>query len=225
MLNALVAKQPQVDAAVAPRPLPVFDPANRITPATFAEFWVGMENIYPALLATLPPLEIINFTEVAPQRVVAPDARPFAVLNEATTQSAEVVLVSFGADYDVAQHRLVSDTGEPLPDDQGAFTILATIKYQLPKGVVLVSTTRPSNAATKHKLYLGNQAITLANGTPAWTTMVETANSDGTLLTEANQELYFPNQIIWVQGDLLITVASPLPLERVQELAAQVVMK
>jgi hypothetical protein len=46
-----------------------------ITPATLDEFWTDTENTY--VVSTLPPLEDVAFVEVAPEAVVAPDARPF----------------------------------------------------------------------------------------------------------------------------------------------------
>lgn len=206
--------------------------ASIITPATLDDLLTNTGNTYFAFASTLPPLEVTTFTEVAPEGVVAPDARPFAVFNDTTTQTAEAIGVSFGAHYDAAQNTLVPNPAEtpaealtdvPAPD-RVRFTIFATLKYTLPEGEVLVSTTRPSDTATEHKFYLGDQAITLANGTPAWASTVVLYSSD-ILVTTANKELYFPNQVIWAQGDLLITVASPLPMERLQELAAQVVMK
>lgn len=199
-----------------------------ITPANPNSYFE--EGDAPLVIArTLPPLEIITFTEMPIADLAAPDARPFAVLNPTVAKTAQAVWVSFLSQYDPAQgwwlgqtQPLAAKTENGLPNV--AFAILASIKYALPAGEVLVTTTKPSVAVTHYKLDLGSQEITLANGLAAWVSQPD-EYSGGNLVTAADKALYFPNRVIWAQGDLLITVASPLPLERVQELAAEVVMK
>lgn len=204
-----------------------------ITPATGDDFVNDFDNTF-SIAGYLPPLNITIFTEVAPADIQAPDARPIALFNAATAQTAKWAGVYFVGVYDPVEHRVEAGPGTPDPyaktleeytNDEISFGILSTLKYTLPDGDVLVSTGLPNPRMLQHKLYLGQQAITLANGTPAWASKMEEEYEGIGLVTAAHKDLYFPNRVTFVQGDLLITVASALPMERVQELAAEVVLK
>lgn len=189
-----------------------------ITPANPDDFGRFEEN--SLMFLTIPAMEIATFTEVTPEDLQAPDARPVAVFNAATTQTAKWVGVCFVGAYDPIQQEVGLGTPQPIPDSEDELTngtiamgILAAVKYMLPEGEVLVTTAKPTLATLKYEIILGEYPITLANGAPAWTAIYEALP-------------YLNNQVIWIQGDVIITVASAdLPLERLQELAVAVAMK
>lgn len=171
---------------------------------------------------TLPPMDTILFTKVAPENIQAPDARPLAVFNAAIAKTVQGVAASFTGEYDPTQPMVLRGTQDrgSLTDYERthgliAFSILATLKYTFPEGVVLLTTTQPSAGALKYDIYMGRQEMLLANGILAWGGVYD-----------SNTKPAFSNRLLWTQGNLILTLASDdLPLERLQELAAEVVMK
>lgn len=97
------------------------------------------------------------------------------------------------------------------PQDRLAFQILASVRQDIGGQTVWVTTTRPSTALSQKQLALGNKTVTLRNGTTAYTI--------------TNGPPSTPNAVVWAKDDLIITVASTLPISQVQDLAAQVVVK
>lgn len=171
---------------------------------------------------TLLPMSAMTFTEVSPENIQAPDARPFAVFNAATAKTAQTVAADFTGEYDPAELSVEGPPSdiEPFPGDERTngslyFAVLATLKYTLPDGVVLLTTTQPSAALLKYQIYMGNQELLLTNGLTAWGGV-----------HESNTKPTFSNRLLWTQGNLILTLASDdLPLERLQELAVEVAMK
>ncbi len=74
-----------------------------------------------------------------------------------------------------------------------------------------MTTARPSPEAARESWVLGDETIQLADGSLAW---VSTDKPGET-----------PNRLVIVKDDLIITVASDLPIETIQELASQIVVK
>lgn len=97
------------------------------------------------------------------------------------------------------------------PISRIAYTILGSIQYTVRGHIVFVTTARPSVDAAQHQLGLGNQAAQLTNGATAW---VSTGIASGP-----------PSQVVYMKGDLIITVAGDLPVDDLKALAAQVVVK
>jgi len=93
-----------------------------------------------------------------------------------------------------------------------AFTVLSSLEYTLGnKQHVLVTTARPSAAATQRALSLGNDAVPLPNGVTGWLTT-----------GISGQE---PNQIAFAQDGLIVTLAGDVPVGLLRGLAAQVVVR
>ena len=150
-------------------------------------------GIVPPLLAPPDP----GYTQ-SDTTITSPDGRPFAQLAKSPAELAGALSVNF-------------PVIEQPSDDEVAYSILASIKYTGEKYTILVTTSRPSLAASFQAVRLGNQEIKLANGITAWATIG--ANGD------------FPNRVVFVQDNLIITVAGNMPISEIQKLAAQVVVK
>lgn len=215
--------------------LPILAPSvasGIITPSTVAEFWANDETThFDAVQSLLPPMGAITLTAISPENIQAPDARPFALFNAATAKTATAAGVLFRAEY-VPLAEQPSDTTPLTPDiynhGQISFRFVACLKYTLPEGVVVVTSVQPSPLAARLKLLLGDTPITLANGTPAWATENVLLMGINGVPAEAIpnfKEIHFANRVTWTHEDLIITVASNLPIKRLQELAVEVVMK
>lgn len=94
--------------------------------------------------------------------------------------------------------------------DTVAFTVLSSLEYTVGKHRVFVTTTRPSAAAAQQKLNLGSDPVGLANGTTAYAS----SGIPGAA----------PNQLVFVQEGLIITIAGDLPLSALKGLANRVVV-
>ncbi len=91
------------------------------------------------------------------------------------------------------------------------FAIVSVIRYEGSGGTVYVSTGRPSAAALSRELGLGSQSYRLPNGSTAWTTQ----SMDPASL----------NQVRWLDKGRVITVAGSLSLDRLEAIAADVVVR
>ncbi len=154
----------------------------------------GEIGIVPPLLAP-PDSEGYTRSDTA---ITSPDGRPFAQLAKLPPELGGALFVNFPAI-------------EQPSDDEVAYSILASVKYIGEKFTILVTTSRPSPAASSQAVILGNQEIKLANGVTAWATIG--AKGD------------FPNRVVFVQDNLIITVAGNMPISEIQKLAARVVVK
>jgi len=99
----------------------------------------------------------------------------------------------------------------PEPTNGVTFKILTSIKQTINGKAVYITTARPNGVAKQRPLALGNNTVTLRNGTTAYT------------ITNGPNDT--PNAVTWAQDDLIITVAGGLPINQLQDLAAQVVLK
>lgn len=99
--------------------------------------------------------------------------------------------------------------------DELLFTIQASIRYTVSGHHVLVTTYRPSPAAAQRVLGLGNQTVQLANGSTAWLT--------------TNLDPPYPggptSQVVYVQDDLIVTVASDLAPNQLRAFATTVTLR
>ncbi|HBY94493.1 MAG TPA: hypothetical protein DEP84_11135 [Chloroflexi bacterium] len=151
---------------------------------------------------TLPPSDMVTYMELPQGKVESPDGRSVAVLVEESAKFAGSVFTYF-PDFS-------GDSADNQTSNEIKFTILSSIKYSTDRGDILVTTTQPPVTAAR-SLLLGEREITLANGVTAWAT--EFTHGE------------FPNRVIFVKGNLLITVASTLPINEVQSFATDVVVK
>ncbi len=150
----------------------------------------------PPLLA---PPDRYSYTPIAPGNlIVPPDGRPVAQLS--VPNNFETVSVNF-----------LPDTVSPETKDTVAFQILSSIRYEGTGGRILVTTSRPSETAMTTPLNLGSE-VTLANGATAWAARFTGPGE-------------YPNRVTQTKNGLVILVAGALPLEKLQELAANVIMR
>lgn len=161
------------------------------------------DNLMVAANLTLPPSDMVTYIELPNGIVEFAGDRPVAVLDDESTTSARPVSAYY------------SDPGYGSADQHSGteivFTILSSIKYTSATGDILVTTTKPSSAAAAKSLLLGAREIKLANNVTAWAT--EYSHGD------------YPNRVIFVYEELIITVASSLPIDEVQSFAAHVQVK
>lgn len=83
------------------------------------------------------------------------------------------------------------------------------VRYRGSGHTVLLELSEPSPpVVAKYRILLGEHTIHLANGTPAWTSV--------------EIQSYEPNELSFVWGQYIVTLASDLPFDRVEELASTV---
>lgn len=105
-----------------------------------------------------------------------------------------------------------ADIPEFTDPDAVSFLVFYTIRYELNDGTVYLSTSTPSPAALEKNLGFGGEVAHLENGLEVWLD----ANIDSDVT---------PNAVSFIDDDLIITLAGNVSLERLQELAAQVVIE
>jgi hypothetical protein len=128
-----------------------------------------------------------------------PDDRPVAYLAQQPSGLTQAMAVNFPD---------IIDWSSP---DSVEFSVLASVRYSGSGHIVLVTTARPSPEAARLPWVLGDETIQLADGSSAW--------------VSTNQPGETPNRLVMLRDDLIITVASDLPIETVQELVSQIVVK
>ncbi|MCC6191848.1 MAG: hypothetical protein IT318_22695 [Anaerolineales bacterium] len=178
--------------------------AAAIASGRFAPVNPSNEDADKAIVAnavTISPPDAVSFTDLTGREVEAPFEHPVAVLNDQAAGDFDKVMAHF--------LDLYSPSAQPRPDEI-AFVILAEIKYSSSQEDVLVTTTLPSTAASSQSLVLGDKEVTLANGRTAWTTEFDHGE--------------YPNRILYIDGELIVTVASHLPMAEVERYAAEATM-
>lgn len=149
----------------------------------------------PPLLA---PPDSVNYERQAPGNapIVADDGRPIAQLRQPPVEFAESVEV-----YLTEMKPWENPEAE-------AYAVLASVRYVGSGGTILVTTAQPSPGALRLMTAPGERAIQLGD-TEAW------------LSTDMGGD-FLPNRVLFIQGNLIVTVAGDLPPEKLQELAEQV---
>ncbi|HET90311.1 MAG TPA: hypothetical protein ENN99_06185 [Chloroflexi bacterium] len=137
--------------------------------------------------------------DVVDTPISAPDDRPVAYLAQPPSGLAQSLAVNF------------PNTDDWSSSDSVEFFVLASVRYSGSGHIILVTTARPSPEAARESWVLGDETIQLADGSLAW------------ISTDKPGET--PNRLVIVKDDLIITVASDLPIETIQELASQIVVK
>jgi hypothetical protein len=95
--------------------------------------------------------------------------------------------------------------------DQIAYVVLTSVRYTGPSGGrVVVTTAKPSAAASSLSAVFGDKTVTLADGTTAYVKVGLPGEN--------------PNRVVQVRDGLIITVAGTLPADRLQELMTQVIV-
>jgi hypothetical protein len=148
----------------------------------------------PPLLA--PPSG--DYVRVADVSTSAPDDRPVACLVEPPQEFALSVEVNF------------PDIGNRSSSGDVAFFVLASVRYAGSGHTILVTTAELSPEAAKQPWVLGNETVRLDDGTRAWQTIDQPGDT--------------PNRLVLLKDDLIITIASDLAVEKIQELALQIVV-
>lgn len=164
---------------------------------------VNPENpaIIPAIVPPqlAPPGQTGYTNQPAKAVITAPDKRPVAQFAAPPVDLAQGLAVNFPHSRPEQDSTIV------------AFAILASVRYTGNGQTVLVTTARPSSAAAQQPISLGNQTIKLDDGSTAWAmTGIPTDT---------------PNQVVFLRNDLIITVASDLPINVLRDLAGQVIIK
>jgi hypothetical protein len=134
--------------------------------------------------------------------------------------------------------------GKPMPPDPEmapeavAYEMISSTRYTGNGHVIYVTTARMGPAALKVKHTLGTTAK-LADGTEVGVAVAckkpsgeVSQTSDGVTQYESLEQKYdcvegssTPNQVVFTKGNLIVTVASDLPIEQVMDLATKVVIK
>ncbi|MFT7587749.1 MAG: hypothetical protein ACI9EW_004193 [Cellvibrionaceae bacterium] len=99
------------------------------------------------------------------------------------------------------------DSSVSIEDNLVAFQVLSSIKYTLENDLSFqITVALPSKAAAQRNLILGNNQITLSNGTNAGVTFME-------------KEPY-PNQVMFIDEDRIITINGNAPMEMLIEISS-----
>lgn len=152
-------------------------------------------------LLTIPPPSA-TYVEMPVDSVSVSNDRPIALLNSGAAKFAESSS-TFVPD--------LSQRSEYKPAEV-SIRILSSVKYTSAKQEIIVTVAKPSAAALSRLMYLGERELKLANGVQAWVT--ETGNTED----------QYPNRILFLHNDLIITVAgtSALSIEQLASVALNV---
>ena len=175
----------------------VFDIADPSVPPNID----NLDSFVLVGLVTLPPPSTA-YVETSVDSVPIPNDRPIALLNSGAAEFAEssstfLPDLNQRSEYEPAEVRI---------------TILSSVKYTSAEQEIIVTVAKPSAAASSRMMYLGERELELANGAQAWVT--ETDNSKD----------QYPNRILFLHNDLIITVAgtSALSIEQLASVALNV---
>ncbi|NJN53844.1 MAG: hypothetical protein HC804_03245 [Anaerolineae bacterium] len=147
----------------------------------------------------LPPSREL-YTVISREEGILPmDGRPIAILAD-SEDKIERVSVYLPELFDSSEQNEVS------------FQIVASVLYMIDGFEFVVSTSRPSPDAANYLLGLGNNMIKLNNGAEGW--MITNIASKDT-----------PNRVVFVEDDLIITIASNVPLNQLEEIAGAVIVE
>lgn len=146
----------------------------------------------------LPPGAEGYVGQPADQPIAAPDGRPVAQLANPPADLPNVAVRLPQAQQEQAR-------------DKVSFRILSSVQYAGNGQQVYVSLTVPSAAAAQKQLLLGNETVTLPNGTTAW--------------VQTDMPGDVPNQVVWADGERIITVAGNVSAERLKALATDVTLQ
>lgn len=150
----------------------------------------------------LPPPGTYTFTAATPP-IGSPDGEPLAQL----AQTPDSLSAFVGAAFPPFGRPKRAPTGLLSPEERISYRTIGLVQYRGEEGEVVIETSRPSPAALKKALMLGNPAGALP---------------DGTLLATVAG-----NMLRWRTGELIIDVhdmSSRMSRERLQDLAADVVL-
>lgn len=149
--------------------------------------------------------------KTATSPIKAPDGRPVAQLARAPEAFSHSVRVTF-TPCNVPK-RLVR---LPPESHQVGFRILSQVQYQGSAGTVVVLGARPTPAAARPGLNLGNPVGALPDGTRVWDLNCASGTLGGAPCT---------NDLRWMHGKLIISVTGDLSVNRLKKLAVHVVLK
>lgn len=150
----------------------------------------------------IPPDQSAFVAQQVSKPVVASDGRPVAQF--ATPPSGLQVFAVY-----------IPPEVHALSPGEVAFVHLGSVRYTVNGHPVFVTTYRPSPAAAQRIFSLGNQTVHLKNGSTAWIKTGLTPEGRGGAT----------NEVVQVRNGLLITVASDLPVDQLQTMAADVVVR
>ncbi len=147
----------------------------------------------------LPPADAV-YMNLESGKVVPQGEFPIAVFRETADSSAQPVAAFFPD--------LSKGTGVA-PDEIG-FTIVACVRYATENGDIYLTTTIPSPLAAQKNLVMGSQEIHLMDGKAAWLNRLDKGD--------------LPNRLLFVDGELIMTIASKLPIDQIESIATNVII-
>lgn len=116
-------------------------------------------------------------------------------------------------------------TTEPFRPEEISYEIISSTRYRGNGHTIFVTTARPSPGAAKFKQYFGHPDK-LADGTPVGVKIdCESPDAQTSGIYSCVSGSSTPNQVQFMRGNLIITVASDLPLDQVKELARNASLK
>jgi hypothetical protein len=90
-----------------------------------------------------------------------------------------------------------------------SWQILSSLTYHTDKGVIAISASKPSSDASEKLALLGNETIELQNKNKSWVSTV-------------SDDQMFPNRIVFLKDDLIITIAGSVDLDLLSLIASNV---
>lgn len=165
-----------------------------------------------------PPLLLPPDTQYTPiqagTRVVNPDGRPVAQLATIPANLQGSVAVKINAH--------AGEPGDPVNSSTAVvYEILSSVRYSGDSQIVMVTTSRASATAEANEakgMSLGNQRVTLSDGTAAYVSALPQWQKGDVLITQGK------TQVVWQKDGLLVTVAGDLPTDDLVALASQVTL-
>lgn len=159
----------------------------------------GPEDIVLVGTITLPPADAV-YTNLDSGKLVPQGNYPIAVLSEAVASYAQPVAAFFP---DLS-------TGTGVAPDEIGFTIVASVRYTTENGDIYLTTTVPSPLAAQKNILMGGQEIQLTDGKTAWINRLDQGD--------------LPNRLLFVDGEVIVSIASKLSIDRIESFATNVII-
>jgi hypothetical protein len=166
----------------------------------------------------IPPEQAIVYNVVSsPTQITGHLSLPAAYLNNPPPKLAqEIAVMNRRVMIDVDGTRIKLPPESPtrtventLKPEERARVLIASVRYRGSGHTIYVNTATLTPAEAKMTRF--SEKTKLADGTPAYTTVVEGINT--------------PNCVVFIRGRVYVTIASDLPMEQIKSLATSVVLK
>lgn len=182
-------------------------------------------NLVRQLNFLIPPSGAVSYVVLPPgEKITGRLGLPAAQLIDPPAELAQEVAVMVPAKLKDPKGKVISSE-PPVPPNAIAYEFISSTRYRGNGHTIFVTTARMSPAAAKLKYSFG-KPDKLADGTEVGITVAcESLPSDSLEDDSCVEGSPTPNRVVFMRGNLIITVASDLPIEQVKALAKNASLK